>query len=387
MKKNKLRRLSILIGLCLLITSFFNVGVAQSISEDNQNKEVGDQLSSRSCTTHYWAYYPIFNMQHRKVCKVCGETAYEPHELVYDDRGEQHHKRCTKCSFDVYEDHVSDPNSHYYSDLSNGHYQKCKLCGGNTNTVPHDYLYSGDNKGMHQAHCSKCLYAHWEDHESDGAIYGTDPNKYERCKKCNAYMPLPCTHSEKIYDCDSDTLHKVRCRACNELLTIEQHSYKKIDNGSQNHKLRCKYCPYEKGTEPHNFQWKSDGASGHHKICTGCGRTEGTVSHNLTYTSQGQSTHSAKCQTCSYSITQPHTLDSSNQYCTKCGQSITQCQHNNIDMEPQNDYMHIKVCADCSKELGVEPHNLKTLDLGNGRFQNSCNECGFFKITIGEIPK
>lgn len=403
MKKMRFKSLSVFIVLCLLLTGLFSTVVADPMPKENLNTEIvsehdgyshenskpiqeGKQIEATvedlsvidepieppkatSCA-HAWTYHVSgFDDKHYKFCAKCGAFVYEPHNYTYHNFGSYHYTRCTICPLNRIEDHVADSSAFYYSDSFQGHHQKCKLCGGNTNITPHDFMYLDYDDEEHQGYCKKCSYTCLEEHEGDGNIVGSDPLKYERCKKCNKIMYIPCTHSDRICSYHNDTAHTVKCMDCNEFIGFENHSYKNVENGAENHKQICSECNYEKGTQPHSWKYVDNGSANHKEICSLCNYDNGTKTHSFSYKEDGNAGHYKHCATCGRKeSTQSHTFV--NGKCSVCG--YLACQHSSFIYEQvvgQDSSMgHFAYCKDCGKKF-TEPHYFGTTD--------SCIKCGW----------
>lgn len=174
---------------------------------------------------HNWSGYTYDNGTHSRSCTAegCGYSEPVPHEwsTTYTTDADKHCKTCTISGCTAHdEEGAHDYNGAPYQDDGNGkHYQNCKVCKHQSDSVDHNYAnapYIDDKNGGHYQTCT--------------------------ANGCNARTAPPTPHNFKYEEIDDDT-HRVTCEVCDYSIA-EEHEYG--DDTDAN----CNKCEYTRVVKP-----------------------------------------------------------------------------------------------------------------------------------------
>ena len=252
-------------------------------------------------TTHdYGAWVKLDDNNHKRTCKVCGDTVFETAAHTWNAGAvtkvatckEEGVKTftCTACGATKTES-IAKLTTHTYDHDCD---TDCNVCGV-TRTTEHKYGEKlSSDKDAHFYACTVC------GNRKDAAAHVPGPAATEKnpqtCTVCGYIIKPAKGHSHKYANgLSADaTGHWYTCSGCNERKDFKAHDF---DNDCD---VDCNTCKFTRTTE-HKFgeEWSSDKES-HFHACTVCGEKKDVAEHAPGV--EATETTAQTCTACGYEI-------------------------------------------------------------------------------------
>ena len=367
-------------------TGSYPIDVTLKGALDGDGNDVDLQITDGSvevlCSHSFGEWTKVDNLQHRRVCTICGEDEAVAHNWRQTqvhangacDENATVDLTCRDCGATKTEAYAASAAHSYgiWEDQKDGqHTRTCRVCG-KTETGQHTWD-SGqinaqqpcDENGTVTYTCTKCGLTRDEDYEPTGEhnwtnciTAGKDIHVY-RCSVCNQIKEELHDWNEGTIDsdvpCDENAKITYRCELCNETKTTS-------------------YTP----TAPHNYgAWTQIDAIKHTHTCTECGKTE-DLAHEWAVVGMNIKDFCDEHGSVDYE-------------CTACGatknEAYVPTEQHDYGAWTQNDaLLHKRVCRACGKaEITEHAWDDGTVDIlgdcdENGSVTYTCDDCGATRV-------